>query len=74
LGSATPFGFSVGDDGELVPIPAQQAAIARMRVLRAEGIGLMAIAAAMKGEGIQISHMGVKSALVASRSSSDIVE
>jgi DNA invertase Pin-like site-specific DNA recombinase len=63
LGGRTPFGFSVGDDGELVPIPAQQAAIARMRALRAEGMGLMAIAEAMKAEGVRISHMGVKSAL-----------
>ena len=63
LGGRTPFGFSVGDDGELVPIPAQQAAIARMRSLRAGGMGLMAIAEALRADGVQISHMGVKSVL-----------
>jgi putative DNA-invertase from lambdoid prophage Rac len=63
LGGKAPFGFSVGDDGGLVPIPEQQRAIERMRVLRAKGKGLMAIADVLRAEGVQISHMGVKSAL-----------
>jgi hypothetical protein len=58
-----PFGFSVGDDGGLVPIPEQQRAIQRMRELRAEGKSLMAIAEILRAEGTPISHMGVKSAL-----------
>jgi DNA invertase Pin-like site-specific DNA recombinase len=64
LGGRPPFGW-IYDDAErkLVPIPAQQAAIARMRALRAEGMGLMAIAEAMRAEGVKISHMGVKAAL-----------
>jgi hypothetical protein len=34
-----------------------------MRTFRAEGKGLMAIAAAMQAEGAQIGYMGVKSVL-----------
>jgi hypothetical protein len=58
-----PFGFSVGDDGGLVPIPEQKQAIQRMREPRAEGKGLMAITEILRAEGIVISNMGVKSAL-----------
>jgi hypothetical protein len=58
-----PFGFSVGDEGELVPIPEQQRAIQRMPELRAQGMGLMTIAEILRAEGTPISHMGVKSAL-----------
>jgi putative DNA-invertase from lambdoid prophage Rac len=44
LGGKAPFGFRVSEDGELVPIAEQQVAIERMRLLRAEGLGLIAIA------------------------------
>ena len=37
LGGTPPFGWRVGEAGELVPVPEQQAAIKRMR--RAEGSG-----------------------------------
>jgi DNA invertase Pin-like site-specific DNA recombinase len=63
LGGKAPFGFSVGEDGGLVPIPEQQRAIQRMRELRAQGKSLMAIAEILRAEGTPISHMGVKSAL-----------
>ena len=37
LGGAVPWGYRVGEAGELVPIPEQQAAIRRMRKLRGPG-------------------------------------
>jgi hypothetical protein len=44
LGGAVPWGYRVGEAGELVPIPEQQAAIRRMRKLRDQGLALRAIA------------------------------
>src|SRR3954453_8673478 len=55
LGGKPPFGFSVGQDGELVPDPAQQAAIARMRTMRAAGAPLRTIADALANEGVPVS-------------------
>jgi putative DNA-invertase from lambdoid prophage Rac len=65
LGGKIPFGWSVGNKGELVPIPEQQAALKRMRKMRAEGIALRTIAEKMAAAGIKISHEGVKGALAA---------
>jgi DNA invertase Pin-like site-specific DNA recombinase len=65
LGGAVPWGYRVGDAGELVPIPEQQAAIRKMRRLRSQGLALRAIAAKMKAAGVSISHAGVKNALAA---------
>jgi putative DNA-invertase from lambdoid prophage Rac len=65
LGGIVPFGWQVGEGGELVEDPAQQAAIRRMQALRAEGKSLRAIAAAMAAEGMKISHEGVKQVLSA---------
>jgi DNA invertase Pin-like site-specific DNA recombinase len=59
LGGIVPFGFTVQDDGTLVDDAKQQEAIAAMRVLRAEGLTLRAIAEAMKARGFSISHAGV---------------
>jgi putative DNA-invertase from lambdoid prophage Rac len=63
LGGIPPFGFRLGDGGDLVPIPEQQAAIARMRVLRAEGVSLRTIAEQLTAAGTPISHMAVKKIL-----------
>jgi putative DNA-invertase from lambdoid prophage Rac len=63
LGGKPPFGFRVGEGGELVTDPAQQAAIQRMRTMRAEGIPLRAIAATLVAEGMQVSFRGVKNIL-----------
>jgi uncharacterized protein YoaH (UPF0181 family) len=49
--------------GHRVPIPEQQAALARMRTLRAEGLSFRAIAERIAAEGVKVSHMGVKNAL-----------
>ena len=65
LGGAVPWGYRVGEAGELVPIPEQQAAIRRMRKLRDQGLALRAIAEKMKAAGVSISHAGVKNALTA---------
>jgi putative DNA-invertase from lambdoid prophage Rac len=65
LGGIVPFGWQVGEGGELVEDPAQQAAIRRMQALRAEGKSLRAIAAAMAAEGMKISHEGAKQVLSA---------
>lgn len=48
LGGIVPFGFSVGDDGSLVPDAAEQSLIAYARGLRNDGASLRAIQAALK--------------------------
>jgi putative DNA-invertase from lambdoid prophage Rac len=65
LGGVPPFGWRVGDGGELVAVPEQQKALARMRMMRASGTALRAIAEQITAEGVKISHVGVKQALAA---------
>jgi len=60
LGGTVPFGWKLGDDGELVPHAPEQAAICTMTELRKAGRSLRAIADQMKGEGFNLSHVGVK--------------
>ena len=62
LGGAIPFGFAL-TDGRLAPHVAQQAAVAQMRVLRASGSSLRAIAAEVRALGFAISHQGVQEVL-----------
>jgi hypothetical protein len=57
--------FSLPLSQEMVPIPEQQAVLIRMRALRDAGNSLRAVADLMTGEGIKISHVGVKNALIA---------
>jgi putative DNA-invertase from lambdoid prophage Rac len=59
LGGKAPFGWKVADDSELVAVPEQQAALARMRTLRAAGLSYRAIA--------QIAAAGGRSATWASK-------
>jgi putative DNA-invertase from lambdoid prophage Rac len=70
LGGSRPFGFRIEKDegdlrgGQLVPDEREQAAIAEMRALRADGQSLRAIpAAALKERGFSISHEGVAEVL-----------
>lgn len=63
LGGGAPFGWRVGDAGELVEEPGQQKAIAKMVKLRASGQSLRAIAAAMNAAGFAISHVTVGEAV-----------
>jgi putative DNA-invertase from lambdoid prophage Rac len=65
LGGRPPFGWRIGEAGELVPVPEQQAAIRRMRKLKDQGLALRVIADTMTASGMQISHVGVKKALAA---------
>jgi len=67
LGGTVPFGYRI-EAGELVEIPEQQAAIATMRELRAGGVSLRAIAAAVESRhGIKVSHAGVDKLLASPR-------
>ena len=63
LGGKVPFGFTVGADGDLVEDAAQQAALVKMRAMRASGATLRAIAEATTREGFAVSHAGVKKLL-----------
>jgi DNA invertase Pin-like site-specific DNA recombinase len=61
LGGAKPFGYRIGDDGELVPDEREQAALARIRELRAGGMALRRVAESVSAEtGVKVSHMLVK--------------
>ena len=66
LGGTAPFGWSVGEDGELRPHPEQQRALEQMRALREQGLSLRAVATRMADAGVPVSHVGVKNALAAS--------
>ena len=65
LGGTVPFGFKLGENGDLVPVPDQQKAIETMRRLRAKGLALRAIAEKLTEAGQPISHQGVKKVLAA---------
>ncbi len=65
LGGKVPFGFRRGETGELVRHEAEQAVIAEMIALRAEGTPLRAIAEVMRAKGHAISHEGVAGVLKA---------
>ena len=67
LGGKRPFGFRRGDDGELIPNDAEQAAITEALELHARGLSLRAIAAEMQAKGHKISHEGVSRILKARR-------
>jgi DNA invertase Pin-like site-specific DNA recombinase len=71
LGGSRPFGFNVieRDDGvELVRDETEQAAIADMVAMRAQGLALRPIAEAMRAKGHAISHEGVARVLKGARS------
>ena len=63
LGGKVPFGFRLGEGGELVPHQAEQEAIREMIALRGGGKPLRAIATAAQAKGHKISHEGVASVL-----------
>jgi putative DNA-invertase from lambdoid prophage Rac len=56
---AVPFGFAVGANRKLVPLPEEQAAIKRIHKLRAEGQSLRKIAADLAQRGIKLSHVTI---------------
>lgn len=65
LGGVTPFGWSVEEGGDLVPVPDEQEALRQMRQLRAEGLSLRTIAERVSANGRRISHVSVKNLLAA---------
>jgi putative DNA-invertase from lambdoid prophage Rac len=67
LGGSIPFGYRLGDDGELVPHEPEQEAIREMVAMKAQRLSLRAIAAELQAKGHQISHVGVQGALRARR-------
>lgn len=68
IGGSAPFGFrkvGAGKGAMLEPVPAEQAAIADMRVWSQEGQSLRQIAANVKeAHGFTVSHVAVRAALV----------
>jgi DNA invertase Pin-like site-specific DNA recombinase len=65
LGGDVTVGWRLGEDGALIEVPEQQAAIRRMVEMRRAGLSLRAIADAMKAEGFELSHVGVKKVIAA---------
>nr|WP_137829896.1 recombinase family protein [Methylobacterium sp. L1A1] len=63
LGGKVPFGYRVGEQGDLVEHEAEQKAVALIRELKGEGKSLRGIAEAVQETGISISHVGVKEVL-----------
>jgi len=63
LGGTRPFGFTVTEEGALIEIEAEQAAIQEMRALKAEGKSLRVIAGVMATRGFEMSHNRVKDVL-----------
>jgi putative DNA-invertase from lambdoid prophage Rac len=68
-GGVRPFGFrfgratGAGKSRKLIPDEAEQRAIAEMATMRATGMSLMAISAALQAQGFRISHQSVKNIL-----------
>jgi hypothetical protein len=64
LGGKIPFGFRLGESGELVPLEGEEEAICEIVALRAQGRPLRAIAAdVVRAKGYQISTRGVAGVL-----------
>jgi putative DNA-invertase from lambdoid prophage Rac len=59
-GGTVPFGWRVGDGGELVEDAAEQAVIGRMQALRAEGMSLRTICRELAESGVTVSHVTVQ--------------
>lgn len=62
LGGSVPFGWRRDGDA-VVPAPREQAAIVKMRKLRAKGLSLRAIRDRLAAEGVKVSHVAVANAL-----------
>jgi DNA invertase Pin-like site-specific DNA recombinase len=60
LGGTVPYGWRVGDGGELVEVPEQKAVIQQILALRSQGLSLRAIAARLAELGVTVSHMAVQ--------------
>lgn len=60
LGGTIPFGWTLGEAGELVAVPAQQEAISTMRRMHSARASLRTIAEAMRTQGHAVTHMSVR--------------
>lgn len=58
LGGSLPFGYA-NMDGKLVPRPGEQEAIAKIKVMKAQGMSLRAISKAVQAMGHNLSHTAV---------------
>jgi DNA invertase Pin-like site-specific DNA recombinase len=56
--SREPYGWAQTDDKRLVPVPAEQEVLTRMRQLRSDGLSDNAIAAALNSEGVPTKRNG----------------
>ena len=65
LGGHKPFGYRVGDDGELVPDEAEQAEIKRAIAMRKRGKSFAAISAALTKRGHVITRQGLQKVMAA---------
>jgi putative DNA-invertase from lambdoid prophage Rac len=70
LGGRRPLGWTVGTDGELVEVPAEQQAIRRMVEARDAGQSLRAIAADLQAAGFNITHAGADKIIRAAKARS----
>lgn len=60
LGGRVPFGWKLGHDKQLVPVPEEQKAIQHMHALHKQGLSLRAIAARLaEAHGVVITHAGI---------------
>jgi putative DNA-invertase from lambdoid prophage Rac len=63
LGGTVPFGYRLGEDGELMEHQEEQAAIREARAMKEGGASLRAIASALQTRGHRISHVAVSRVL-----------
>ena len=59
LGGTAPFGYRIGDQGELIPHDGEQAAIRDAVTLKKAGASLRAIADALRAQGHSVSHVAM---------------
>jgi hypothetical protein len=59
-GTPPPFGFCADDDGELIAVEAEQAAIARAKPMRGRGKSLRYIAAKLAVDGHRLNPESVR--------------
>ena len=65
LGGTVPFGYAIGEAGELVEVPEQQRAIKRMKQLRAKNLSLRKIQAKLAEHGVNVAVATIVNALAA---------
>jgi putative DNA-invertase from lambdoid prophage Rac len=64
LGGQAPFGFAHDADRRLVPVPAQQKAVRRIKRLAGEGLSPSRISADLAGRGVKLSSVTVRKIIV----------